>query len=269
MTTDEAKARRNEGRVQRPTPQKPRSRRKGNAAGRPTLDELERRKGIVMNKATELFLREGYAGTSLVDIANSAGVATRTVYQHFGDKEAIFRSVLFARETAAVFPPPEIGEEDSLFEVMMRAAEYLCEVSFRPTTVDLMRLAIGESRRFPDMMKRLIEGSNARFEANVKHIFDELVAHRFVQDDDTAQATEMFIHLVIGNLPLLIHGSWKAPLPTPEKLEQKVNLFILGRWGPAVAKRARTSRVTRSRKTPPVPPAPVAAPAPKRRSKRA
>ena len=80
--------------------------RKGNSAGRPTLDELERRKAKVMKVATDLFVRQGYAATSLVDIAKQAGVATRTLYQHFGDKEAMFQSVMYARDSAA---PPADG----------------------------------------------------------------------------------------------------------------------------------------------------------------
>ena len=73
-------------------------RRQANQAGRPTAVELERRKGRVMEVATALFVANGYAATSLVDIARGAGVATRTLYRHFGDKEALFREVIFARD---------------------------------------------------------------------------------------------------------------------------------------------------------------------------
>jgi AcrR family transcriptional regulator len=212
---------------------------KGNPAGRPTLDELERRKTKVMKVATDLFIREGYAATSLVDIAKQAGVATRTLYQHFGDKEAMFQSVMYARDSAAVFAPPEVTDDDSIFDVMMKVADYAHEVNYRPTTIDLMRLAISESKRFPTMMKRLMEQSNRRFKANVKHEIDELVARRMVQDDNTAEAAEMFIHLVIGNTPVMVYGGWESPPTNRKMLEDKVDLFINGRWGAVVAKRAK------------------------------
>lgn len=223
---------------------------KGNPAGRPTLEELERRKDKVMQVATTLFVREGYAATSLVDIAKSAGVATRTVYQHFGDKEAMFHSVMFARDTAAVFPPPQIGDEESLFDAMMRAADYACDVSFRPSVVDMMRLAIAESKRFPVMMQTLINESFSRFNANVKHIFDQLVARGLIRDKDTALSAEMFIHLLIGPTPLWVFAGWQASLPTPKQLSEKVELFILGRWGPAVAKNAHKPPAKRARRAP-------------------
>ena len=137
-------------------------------AGRPTFGELERRKHKIMQVATSLFVRDGYAGTSLVDIAKGAGVATRTVYQHFGDKEAMFRHVMFARETAAVFAPPAIPPDDPLFDIIVRAANYILEVSLRPTTVDLMRLTISESKRFPELTKKLTDVTYSRFRTNVK-----------------------------------------------------------------------------------------------------
>jgi hypothetical protein len=52
-----------------------------------------------------------------------------------------------------------------------------------------------------------------------------------VQDDDTEASAEMFIHLILGDTPLLIFGGWQTPLPGTEKLTQKVELFIRGRRG--------------------------------------
>lgn len=218
-----------------------------NAPGRPTLAELERRKGEIMKVATALFVREGYSATSLVDIAKSAGVATRTLYQHYGDKEALFNMVMFARETAAVLPPPELGDDDTLFDALMRIADYACDVTFRATTVDMMRLAISESQRFPQMMRKLMDRSQAHFNANVRKVFDDLVERRMVEDEDTAVSAEIFINLILGNTPLLIFGGWKANLPTREQLAQRIDLFILGRWGPVVARKAHAAPGKRPR----------------------
>lgn len=95
-----------------------------NQAGRPTIAELERRKIIVLEKATELFVSQGYAETSLVDIAKCAGVATRTLYQHFGDKEAIFKEVIFARRSAHLIPSPHFDEDLSTFDMLMATARH-------------------------------------------------------------------------------------------------------------------------------------------------
>jgi TetR/AcrR family transcriptional repressor of mexJK operon len=211
-------------------------------AGRPTSGELERRKHKIMQVATSLFVRDGYAGTSLVDIAKGAGVATRTVYQHFGDKEAMFRHVMFARETAAVFAPPAIPPDDSLLDIIVRAANYILEVSLRPTTVDLMRLTISESKRFPELTKKLTDVTYSRFRTNVKGIFDELVQRGLVKDTDTALSAAIFVDLILGTTPLLVYAGWQSPPPRYGQLNHKIELFVQGRFGAAVATGAQQSK---------------------------
>jgi TetR/AcrR family transcriptional regulator, mexJK operon transcriptional repressor len=214
-------------------------------AGRPTGDELERRKQKIMQVATALFVKNGYAATSLVDIAKSAGAATRTLYQHFGDKEALFRQVMFARDTAAVLPPPQIQAGESLFDIVSKTANYVLEVSLRPTTVDLMRLTIAESARFPELTKKLTDATYSRFRANVKGVFDELAQSGLVTDDDTALSAAMFVDLVLGTTPLLVYAGWQSPPPRYSQLNQKLELFIRGRFGASAEAGLKARRAPR------------------------
>ncbi len=216
--------------------------RKAQKAGRPTLDELERRKAKVMEVATDLFVHNGYAATSLVDVAKAAGVATRTLYQHFGDKEALFIEVVTARKSGAVFLPHSLAECETLFDGLMQVARYVCEVSYRPHSVNLMRLTIAESQRFPDFMMRLIQKTFAYFRASVASMFSELEKRKLAPQTDTAKSAALFVDLILGTTPLLVYAGWSSSQPTDAELEERVELFILGRFGPAVAKRARVAK---------------------------
>lgn len=212
-----------------------------NQAGRPTTAELERRKIVVMEVATELFVAHGYAGTSLVDIAKQAGVATRTLYQHFGDKEAIFREVIFARRSAHLIPSLSCDPALSTFDQLMAAAHSSINYAIRGTSLDLMRLMVGESRRFPDLMKRVATATFARFNENIAVVFSELAAANRIPDDDHLQSARVFLDLVIGNTAMLHYMGWEMSHPDEAMLEAKVEMFILGRFGPDVAASARTS----------------------------
>ncbi len=224
------------------------TRSKSPRAGRPTLAELERRKAKVMQVATALFVQHGYAATSLVDIAKAAGVATRTLYQHFGDKEAIFMEVVTAREDGAVFETA-LADVETLFDGVMNIARYIGEVSFRPRSVDLMRLAIAESRRFPDFMMNLTQKTFAHFRTNVAAMLDELADRKLAPAGDSARSASLLVDLVLGTTPLLVYAGWASSRPSEAELEEKVELFILGRYGPHIAKRARTLKA--SKPTPP------------------
>jgi TetR/AcrR family transcriptional regulator, cholesterol catabolism regulator len=48
----------------------------------------------ITDAAAELFLRNGYAQTSLRDIADAAGIKAGSIYYHFDSKESLFRTVL-------------------------------------------------------------------------------------------------------------------------------------------------------------------------------
>jgi len=214
---------------------------KPNPAGRPTLAELERRKKRVLDVATKLFTRHGYAATSLVDIAKGAGVATRTVYQHFGDKPAIFQEVIYARDLGATVASPELHEDESLFEALMRAGRYACEVALRSQAVELMRLMIAERNRFPELMKKVANATFFHFQHNVQHVFEELARRGAIPDGDHATTAKFFIDFVLGQAPMHTYTEWLSEAPTDAELEAKIDIFILGRFGPQVARKARTS----------------------------
>ncbi|WP_248959503.1 TetR/AcrR family transcriptional regulator [Sphaerisporangium perillae] len=48
----------------------------------------------IIDGALELFLRHGYAATTLDQIAGAAGVAVQTVYFHFGNKATVLKEVV-------------------------------------------------------------------------------------------------------------------------------------------------------------------------------
>lgn len=54
----------------------------------------ERKRDAIVQAALRLFLRDGFARTSVDAIADEAGVSKRTIYNHYGDKENLFLSVI-------------------------------------------------------------------------------------------------------------------------------------------------------------------------------
>ena len=67
------------------------------------------KRAAILAAATRMFTTQGYEGASMDQIAAEAGVSKLTVYSHFGDKEALFASVVRAhcetRLPPALFEP--------------------------------------------------------------------------------------------------------------------------------------------------------------------
>ena len=64
----------------------------------------------ILNTALQLFLKHGYAGTTISSVAAAAAVAVETIYRGFGSKAALFKGVMeaaIAGGAARAAIPPE------------------------------------------------------------------------------------------------------------------------------------------------------------------
>ena len=53
-----------------------------------------RKRTAILEAATTVFLRKGYLGTSMDEIAALAAVSKQTVYKHFADKQRLFSEIV-------------------------------------------------------------------------------------------------------------------------------------------------------------------------------
>jgi AcrR family transcriptional regulator len=53
-----------------------------------------RKRRAILSAATVVFLREGFAGTTMDQVAALAEVSKLTIYRHFSDKSALFTAVV-------------------------------------------------------------------------------------------------------------------------------------------------------------------------------
>lgn len=200
--------------------------------GRPTSQDLEQRKARIIDIATALFLDKGFAETSLVDVAKQSGVATRTIYQHFGNKEDIFRAVLESGSSIKMAPElPTIDASGSPFDVLSTTAHYICAYTLSPDSLPVLRLMVAESQRFPDFMRQTFEVLHDRLHGSVIDVFDRLAAAGKIPEGNHARSVKYFIDLLLGNAPMQLNMNWITSGPSEEEIRDKTALFIAGRFG--------------------------------------
>ena len=61
------------------------------------MSKGDRSRGLLLDTAQSLFVNQGYAATSMRQIAESAGLALGGIYNHFASKEAVFDAILIER----------------------------------------------------------------------------------------------------------------------------------------------------------------------------
>jgi AcrR family transcriptional regulator len=132
----------------------------------------------ILQGAVRLFLRSGYAGTSMDRVAAEAGVSKQTIYSHFQDKEGLFKALMermTIRRFQEVFHMATLQGEP---EVLLRqfAEAYLNKI-VDEEYVALFRLILAESTRFPNLAKlysRTVIQQGRRLVADYFHQHPEL-----------------------------------------------------------------------------------------------
>ncbi|MEH2387423.1 MAG: TetR/AcrR family transcriptional regulator [Nostoc sp.] len=109
----------------------------------------------ILQGAIRVFLKEGYARTSMDRVSAEAGVSKQTIYTHFQDKEGLFKA-LIERLTLAcfqsIFCTEKLHGEPAI--LLRQVAEiYLTKVADNPDYLALLRLIITESQNFPELAK--------------------------------------------------------------------------------------------------------------------
>ena len=59
--------------------------------GRPKSEE---KRQDILRAASTLFLKEGFANTSMDSVAKASGVSKQTVYSHFSSKDSLFKAAI-------------------------------------------------------------------------------------------------------------------------------------------------------------------------------
>ncbi len=110
-----------------------------------------------MAAARTVFLREGYDGTSMDEVAALAAVSKQTVYKHFADKKRLFTAIITSdistseASTHAVVAALS-DSEDIEKDLRQFARRHVIEVT-QPHLIQLRRTIIAEAERFPELAR--------------------------------------------------------------------------------------------------------------------
>jgi TetR/AcrR family transcriptional repressor of mexJK operon len=158
--------------------------------------------GVIMEAATTLFLRKGYAGTSMDDIAALAGVSKQTIYTHFADKRRLFSDLIlgnsdrvddFVEQVRAIFEATD-DPEKALLELARRYIAFV----IRPEVLQLRRLVISEAGQFPDLAETYYRGVPERVLGTLAFHLAQLAERRLLRPlDDTMLTANHFVALIL------------------------------------------------------------------------
>ncbi len=199
-------------------------------AGRPepVPEEIGRsasKRRAIIDAATEVFLKGGYLGTNMDEIATLSGVSKQTVYKHFASKEALFVEIVGSMTSDAGDrvhnDAPDLPLDGDLAAYLEDYAYLQLSIVLTPQVMQLRRLVIGEVGRFPELARVLYERGPLRAIGILAAMFERLAARGLLRVDDTRLAASHFNWLVMSHAlnEAMLLGD--AAIPRPADLRRQ------------------------------------------------
>lgn len=160
-----------------------------------------RKRRAILDAATDAFVSLGFDATSMDDVARAASVSKPTIYNHFGDKESLFRAAILAaieyteantHEMIAALP----RTQDLRRDLQRFARQHLADL-MEPSLIRMRRRIIAEAERFPDLASTWYDHGPATAVATLALVLAELAERGLLRVDDPTKAAEQFNWLVL------------------------------------------------------------------------
>jgi AcrR family transcriptional regulator len=173
--------------------------------------EVEER---ILDAARKLFLQRGFEGTSVDEIAVAARSGKPTIYARVGDKRALFIAVVMRDVISKITQfNSEVPTGGTIEERLTQLATALLHWVLDDEKMALMRLAIAEVNRFPDLAstvsrtaQRLSTEVAARYLGEMAKS-DDLGRLPAFSPDRLALTARFFLDLTV--LPIMLRGLYE------------------------------------------------------------
>jgi len=187
----------------------------------------------LLRAALEAFMAEGYQA-SMERIAQRAGVARQTLYNHFPSKQALFAAV--AIEASWAMRLALAMEEGEIRSRLIRFASEARALILGEIGIKLFRALIAEAPRMPELAQCFFSDIAERHLRELATVIEQAMARGELRQDDARFAAEMLFGMLTGiersrclcGLPPL------TGIDEATRIARIVDLFLMAYAPPAV-----------------------------------
>lgn len=200
------------------------------------------KRAAILEAARRMFSQHGFEGASMDQIAAEAGVSKLTVYSHFGEKSALFATIvrMYCEQSlpAALFEPaPEVPLRERLLEI----ARAFFSMITTPEALAGHRALCTPRVHGSQLPEIYWEAGPQRVQSALGELLQRRIAFGELQIDDVPRAASQFFVLVKGDLQarmLFGHCDPSATEGIEEHLQASVDMFLLAYGRPRPPARA-------------------------------
>jgi AcrR family transcriptional regulator len=168
----------------------------------PPLGKSERRRQAILDVARELFQAQGYAATSMSEIAARLGGSKGTLYNYFRSKEELFAAFMIDTcqiGSNAVFESLEPAGPD-LRQALIDLGVNFLTFLMMPNTLAVHRLVVAECGRFPELGRIFYETGPTRGQENLAAFFAVIIEQGRLKPADPMEIGRWYKDILLSDV---------------------------------------------------------------------
>jgi AcrR family transcriptional regulator len=159
------------------------------------------RRLAILGIARAAFLQDGYADTSMSQIAAKVGGSKATLYNYFSSKKDLFVAVADEESTQIFAPLFDVSEmRGDIRTVLERFLQRFLVLLLSDDMIAFYRMIVAESARFPEVGATAYELGMKLGLENMAGYFAESMQRGELRRTDAMIAAEQFLDLCAGHL---------------------------------------------------------------------
>jgi TetR/AcrR family transcriptional regulator of autoinduction and epiphytic fitness len=181
----------------------------------------------IVEAAERLFLERGFGSVTMDELAETAGVARRTLYNQFAGKEEIFREMLLrvSGQLEDAFPPG-IETRGEVEDVLRLIARMILGLHKNPEYLGFLRMVVADARQFPWIAEEFAAVMEPQAERLTRYL-----AHLTAMGILDCRNPMLAAHQFMGMLNQLSLWPWmtgreRVPVPEEDVIEETIRMFL-------------------------------------------
>lgn len=164
--------------------------------GRPK--DLSKRK-MILDSAKILFLRQGFHGCTMNQIAQEAGVTKLTVYNHFKDKANLFSCAIEAScEELILTHPIHLEHHSNFAEGLRQICSLVLNIINLPEAVKLEHLLLELAAEQNPLAKSFYTASHQRLLSVLADFLNKAIRLGFMGNTEVEKPSHLLLSLLLG-----------------------------------------------------------------------
>ncbi|WP_170327768.1 TetR/AcrR family transcriptional regulator [Ruegeria arenilitoris] len=162
------------------------------------MKRTEKKRKDIIDAAIDEFREQGFLGATTTSIAKKANVSSRTLYNHFESKEALFEAIseIMIERNWSMDPVPYDPDRDFVEQLKDALWRYV-EVITEETAIGLNRMVISELIRDLDRSRQFFKESETH-NYPITRLISEAMDAGVIRKADPGFATNQLLMLVKG-----------------------------------------------------------------------